>query len=386
MTARIVADDAAGRAAAIEVLRAGGIVALPTDTVYGIAVALDTPGGIEALFAAKRRPPDKGVVLLLADATQAPSIGQWRPAAASLAAAFWPGGLTIIVPQRPDVPLPAAVTGGAPTIGLRVPDHDAPRALAAAIGPLPTTSANISGVAEAGDAAGIVEQLGDAVALVLDGGPTREGRASTIVDCSVDPPRITRSGAVRWADIERVLGRRLDGKPPRSMTIDEVQDSVDRLVGMPLNRSNRAVDMEMFDFGELRPEEDQHGHEYLSGDTALHVQAPWRIIDGDRIVVGYNDVWDPPSGVSREGFDPSEGHPSHRDELLGAWFADRPTPRIVVAATAHPRGDLRVDLDDGTALEILPMSVSDDDEFWRIFERRGPHVVVGTRGMHRQGD
>jgi L-threonylcarbamoyladenylate synthase len=207
VTARIVPDDAAGRAAAADVLRAGGIVALPTDTVYGIAVALDTPGGVEALFAAKQRPPDKGIMLLLDDASQAPAIGQWPASAAALAEAFWPGGLTVVVPQRPDVPLPAALTGGARTIGLRVPDHDAPRALAAAVGPIPTTSANVSGIPEARDAAGIVEQLGNAVALVLDGGPAHGGPASTVVDCTVDPPRILRVGAVPVADVERVLGR-----------------------------------------------------------------------------------------------------------------------------------------------------------------------------------
>jgi L-threonylcarbamoyladenylate synthase len=207
VTARIVADDAAGRAAAADVLRGGGIVALPTDTVYGIAVALDTPDGVEALFAAKRRPPDKGIMLLLADAAQAPAIGQWPVSAAALAEAFWPGGLTVVVPQRPDAPLPAALTGGAPTIGLRVPDHEAPRALAAALGPIPTTSANVSGVPEAHDAAGIVEQLGDVVALVLDGGPAHGGPASTVVDCSVEPPRILRVGAVPVAEVERVLGR-----------------------------------------------------------------------------------------------------------------------------------------------------------------------------------
>jgi L-threonylcarbamoyladenylate synthase len=386
VTTRIVADEAAGRAAAVEVLRAGGIVALPTDTVYGIAVALDTPGGVEALFAAKHRLPDKGIMLLLADAAQAPEIGEWPTSAAALADAFWPGGLTLIVPQRPDVALPAALTGGAATIGLRVPNHDAPRALARAVGPLPTTSANLSGVPEARDAAGIVEQLGDAVALVLDGGPTREGRASTIVDCSADPPRIIRSGAVRWADIERVLGQPLNGNPPRQITIAEVQATLDRLIGMPLNSSNRAVDMEMFDFGKVQPQEDRRGREYLGGDTALHVQAFWRIVHGDRIVVGYRDLWDPPSGGSREGFDPSEGHRSHRDELLEAWFADRSTPRIVVAAMAQPSGDLRIDLDDGSALEILPMSVADEDEFWRLFDRGGPHVVVGGSGMERSGD
>jgi L-threonylcarbamoyladenylate synthase len=196
VTARIVADDDIGHAAAIEGLRAGGIVAVPTDTVYGIAVALDTPGGIDALFAAKRRPPEKGIVLLLADASQAPAIGQWPPAAAALAHAFWPGGLTVIVAQRPDVPLPAALTGGAPTIGLRVPDHPAPRALAAAVGPLPTTSANISGMWEARDAAEILAQLGDVVAIVVDGGTAHGGPPSTVVDCTGERPSILRSGAI----------------------------------------------------------------------------------------------------------------------------------------------------------------------------------------------
>jgi L-threonylcarbamoyladenylate synthase len=213
MTARIVADDDDGRAAAAEVLRAGGIVAVPTDTVYGIAVALDTPGGVEALFAAKQRPPDKGIMLLLADAAQAPDIGEWPPAAAALAEAFWPGGLTVIVPQRPDVPFPPALTAGTATIGLRVPDHPAPRALAAAVGPIPTTSANRSGEPEAGDAGAIVAQLGDAIALVLDGGPAHGGPASTIVDCTVDPPRILREGAIPVHAIEAALGRRVE-RPP----------------------------------------------------------------------------------------------------------------------------------------------------------------------------
>ena len=205
MTARIVTDDDAGRAIAIEALRAGGIVALPTDTVYGIAAALDTPGGVEALFAAKRRPPDKGIMLLLADAAQAPAIGQWPSAAAALADAFWPGGLTVVVPQRPDKPLPDALTGGTPTIGLRVPDHPAPRALAAAVGPLPTTSANISGSPEARDAAEILDQLGDVVAVVLDGGPAHGGPASTVVDCSGERPAILRAGAIRPERVAEVL-------------------------------------------------------------------------------------------------------------------------------------------------------------------------------------
>src|SRR5215207_7782365 len=142
MTVRVVADDAEGRAAAVEVLRDGGVVSLPT------------PGGIERLYRIKGRPPDKAVMLLLDDAAQAARAGRITHAAAALAAACWPGGLSVIVPQRPDVPWPPVLTGGNATIGLRVPDHDAPRTLARSVGPLPTTSANLSGVPEATDAAG----------------------------------------------------------------------------------------------------------------------------------------------------------------------------------------------------------------------------------------
>ena len=205
MSARLVPDDAEGRASAIAVLRAGGVVGLPTDTVYGIGVALDAPGGIERLFQAKRRLPDRGIMLLLHDASQAATIGTMGPAASALAAALWPGGLTVVVPQRADVPLPAVLTGGAPTIGLRVPDHDAPRALAAAVGPLPVTSANVSGLPEARDANRILHQLGDAVDLILDGGPAHGGPASTVVDCTGDRPLILREGAITLARIVSIL-------------------------------------------------------------------------------------------------------------------------------------------------------------------------------------
>jgi L-threonylcarbamoyladenylate synthase len=202
---RIVPDDDAGRAAAVEALRNGGIVALPTDTVYGIAAALDVPGGIGRLFAAKRRPPDKAIMLLLADIAQAEEIGRMTAAATALAAACWPGGLTVVVPQRTDVALPEELTGGARTIGLRMPDHPAPRALAAGVGPLPTTSANVSGLPEERTAAGILEQLGDAVDLVLDGGEAHGGPPSTVVDCSAEQARILRVGAISSERIVAIL-------------------------------------------------------------------------------------------------------------------------------------------------------------------------------------
>ena len=211
MTLRRVPDGEVGRADAIEVLRSGGIVAIPTDTVYGIGVALETPGGIERLFAAKSRPPDKAIALLVADATQATEIGRLTSAARALADAFWPGGLTLVVPRRTDRPLPAALTGGElapgaiPTVGLRVPDHDAPRALARALGPLPTTSANRSGEPEARDADEIERLLGESIDLILDGGSAAGGPASTVVDVTTDEPRILRAGAIDPDDIARCL-------------------------------------------------------------------------------------------------------------------------------------------------------------------------------------
>ncbi len=203
--ARIVADGPAGRAAATEVLRDGGIVALPTDTVYGIAVALDTPGGIERLFQVKARPPDKGIVLLLDDVAQARRLGVIGPAAEALADACWPGGLTLVVPQLPGVVLPDVLTAGSPTIGLRVPAHDATRALARELGPLPVTSANISGRPEGRDAAEIDTLFGDTIELVLDGGPAHGGPASTVVDASGVRPRVIRPGAISSARLIEVL-------------------------------------------------------------------------------------------------------------------------------------------------------------------------------------
>jgi L-threonylcarbamoyladenylate synthase len=204
---RLLLDDAAGRSAAIAALRRGNLVALPTDTVYGIAVALDAIDGIERLFAAKRRPPQKGVVLLLADHRQADEVTRLDAAAHVLAAAFWPGGLTLVLQQRPDVPLPAALTGGARTIGVRLPAHAAPRTLARALGPLPVTSANRSGEPDATDAAGVLAQFRDALDLeiVLDGGAAPAGVPSSVVDCSAGPARLLRAGVIPLEVLAAVL-------------------------------------------------------------------------------------------------------------------------------------------------------------------------------------
>ena len=201
-------DDDAGRAAALEALRDGGIVAFPTDTVYGIGVAPGTPDGIERLFAAKDRPPDKAIVLLIGDADAVSGIAAWTPAGEALARAFWPGGLTIVLPRASDARVRLALSHGdepPPTVGLRVPDHPAPRFLAAGLGALPTTSANRSGQAEAATAAAIQAQLGASLSLILDAGPAPGGPPSTVVDASGDSVTIVRHGAVSDEEVARVL-------------------------------------------------------------------------------------------------------------------------------------------------------------------------------------
>jgi L-threonylcarbamoyladenylate synthase len=202
---RILPDGDAARAEAVDLLRGGGIVAVPTDTVYGIAADMALPDAIERLFAAKRRPPDKAVAVLLADVSQAEALGVMTPAARVLGERFWPGGLTLVLPVGSGVRLPRVLAGGAPTIGVRVPDHPAPRALAAVLGPLPTTSANVSGETDARNAQEIAERLGETLALVIDGGPIRGGPASTVVDCTGERPVIRRAGAIPEEEIARAL-------------------------------------------------------------------------------------------------------------------------------------------------------------------------------------
>ena len=204
MTARVVADAEDGRHEAIEVLRGGGIVAIPTDTVYGIAVGLDTPGGVERLFVVKDRPEEKAVMVLVDGLDQVAGLVELPPAANALSR-FWPGGLTLVLPLVADHALPAALTAGLATLGVRVPDHPTPRALARVVGPLPTTSANVSGRPDSRSSEDVLAALGERIELVVDGGPSAGGTPSTVVDCSVERPRILRAGAVPPAVLAAAL-------------------------------------------------------------------------------------------------------------------------------------------------------------------------------------
>ncbi|MHB8458700.1 MAG: L-threonylcarbamoyladenylate synthase [Candidatus Limnocylindrales bacterium] len=202
---RVVGDSDAGRIEAIRVLEAGGLVAIPTDTVYGLAVHLRTPGGIERLFAAKGRSPDKAITVLVDALDQVERLVELPDAALTLASTGWPGGLTLVLPLRRSARLPRALTADTRTLGVRLPDHATPRALARAVGPLPTTSANRSGEPDAHDAAEAAAALGAMVDLVLDGGRARGGAPSTVVDCTVRRPRVLRAGAIPAASLAAAL-------------------------------------------------------------------------------------------------------------------------------------------------------------------------------------
>jgi L-threonylcarbamoyladenylate synthase len=200
MTVAAAEPDAIERAVAE--LEAGRIVAIPTETVYGLAV-LPTEGALTNLVAAKQRSADKGIALLVDSIEQVRAIAELNATAERLAARFWPGALTLVLPQRPDNPLPDLLTGGRPTIGVRLPDHPVPRALARRLGPIAVSSANISGQPDATTAEQVVASLGEIVALVIDDGPVRGGVPSTVVACLGDgePPRILRPGAISEDDI-----------------------------------------------------------------------------------------------------------------------------------------------------------------------------------------
>jgi len=224
VSAIVLRDDATGRAEAIDALRRGGLVGIPTDTVYGLAVALDAPDAIERLFAAKGRPPDKAIVLLVADIGQAERTGTFGPAARALASAAWPGALTLVVPRRPEVRLPDILTAGGSTIGLRLPGHGTPRALARALGPLPATSANRSGEPDLTNAPGLEYEFGDALDVILDGGPAQGGRPSTVVRCDGWETEVLRVGSIEAVRINEIVTAARKGhpeQPPPALPRDE---------------------------------------------------------------------------------------------------------------------------------------------------------------------
>jgi L-threonylcarbamoyladenylate synthase len=192
-------------ARATEVLRAGGLIAFPTDTVYGVGAHAWQATAVEQLYVAKQRPRDKAIPLLIASVDALSQVAVDVPEAAyRLARRYWPGALTLVLRRSPRVP--DAVTSGQETVAVRAPDHPVTQALISALdAPLAATSANLSGRPAPDTAQGVLDQLQGRIDLVLDGGTCPEGIASTIVHLAVSPPVILRVGGISSQEILDLL-------------------------------------------------------------------------------------------------------------------------------------------------------------------------------------
>lgn len=208
---RIVkASDPGAIAEAVAVLRAGKLVGMPTETVYGLAGDAGNADAVAAIFLAKGRPRFNPLIVHAASVTAAGAIGAFTSDAEQLAAAFWPGPLTLVLSKREGAAIADLATAGLATVALRVPADPVAHALLEAFGgPLAAPSANRSGHVSATTARHVADDLGASVALILDAGPTEVGVESTIVGLTGRAPTLLRAGGVPRAAIEAILGRKL---------------------------------------------------------------------------------------------------------------------------------------------------------------------------------
>jgi len=189
---------------ALEILKTGGLVALPTDTVYGVGALVFDGKAVESIYAAKDRPVEKAIPVLIGDRGDVEKVGTDIPdSARRLATRFWPGPLTILIPKRADLPGSVSATS---TVGVRVPDHNVARALLRAAGPMAVTSANISGGPSPVTAQEVHEQLAGRIDLIVDGGKTPGGVPSTLVDCTASQLKILREGPISLEELLSVWG------------------------------------------------------------------------------------------------------------------------------------------------------------------------------------
>jgi L-threonylcarbamoyladenylate synthase len=201
-TEHISADHPNAIQHALDVLNNDGIVAFPTDTVYGLAAPVHNIESIERLYVVKGRNNSKAIAVLLGDITQLAQVAvDMRESAHKVAQAFWPGPLTMIVPRHPSLP---EILAPLPTIGVRIPDHPVALALLQAAGPLAVTSANISGADNTMTAKQVMKQLRGRVHLIIDGGRTPGGVPSTVIDCTTPEPEILREGPISLEQIKAI--------------------------------------------------------------------------------------------------------------------------------------------------------------------------------------
>lgn len=205
MTEILPANSARSIRRARYLLREGEVVAFPTDTLYGLGANAFERFAVREIFEIKQRPPDKALPVFVYQIDDLNQVARHVPNRAwSLLSHFWPGALTVVLPKNPK--LSDDVTAGQNTVAVRIPDHPVCLDLVIEVGrPLAVTSANLSGYANPTTAQQVVEQLGPRLPLILDGGPLTDSLASTIIDLSVDPPRLLRPGPVSLTELREYL-------------------------------------------------------------------------------------------------------------------------------------------------------------------------------------
>jgi L-threonylcarbamoyladenylate synthase len=219
VTTPVMAADRAAIATAARCLAGGGLVAFPTETVYGLGADATNGQAIARLYAAKGRPSFNPLIAHVTDAAAARALAQFDSAAERLAGAFWPGPLTLVLPKTATCPVSDLATAGLDTIAVRVPDHPVARDILAAFGkPIVAPSANRSGHVSPTTAEHVAADLQGRIDLIVDGGPTLVGVESTIVACLGGTPVLLRPGGVPRPQIEQSLGRSLVDAPDASST------------------------------------------------------------------------------------------------------------------------------------------------------------------------
>jgi L-threonylcarbamoyladenylate synthase len=210
MATRRLAPDAAGIATCAAILRSGGIVGLPTETVYGLAGDATDPTAVARIYAAKGRPSFNPLIAHLPDITAARRQGLFDANALALARAFWPGPLTLVVPASASTMVCDLARAGLDSVALRVPASPLARAVLEAVArPVAAPSANRSGRISPTSAQHVIDELDGLIDAVLDGGPATVGVESTIVACLSGAPRLLRPGGITQAQIEAVTGREI---------------------------------------------------------------------------------------------------------------------------------------------------------------------------------
>ena len=206
----VMQADSAAVARAARILADGGLVAFPTETVYGLGADATNGAAVARLYAAKGRPRFNPLIAHVTDAAAARALAAFNAAAERLAAAFWPGPLTLVLPKAAGCQVADLATAGLATIAVRVPAHPVAREMLAAFGkPIVAPSANRSGHVSPTTATHVLGDLEGRIDLIIDAGPAQVGVESTIVACVVEPPVLLRPGGIAREEIERVLGRTL---------------------------------------------------------------------------------------------------------------------------------------------------------------------------------